>query len=161
MHIIDREILKQVSSQDTTNSGSGTTVGLATKEPEQKIATSGSTSLTSAKKEAAAIPVPAQQALTQEDRLIKAIKENDTAEFNEILQNKALFNTNFTKNNYNLTMLVLEHGSSEIFKFYLNLVRGVKKQIKFTQKNTVLLTIFTNATVNRAEKTAAYSRSRN
>ncbi len=76
--------------------------------------------------------------MSLEDRLIRSIKEGDKEGIRQMLGNRALFNTMFTKNNYNLTMLVLENGSTETFLFFLGVLRGIKKLIKFTQKNIVL-----------------------
>ena len=82
-----------------------------------------------------------QKELTLEEKLIKCIKNGDQDGIKQILGNRALFNTLFTEKNYNLTMLILEHGSTATFLFYLNLVRGLKKVIKFTQRNTVFISI--------------------
>ena len=83
--------------------------------------------------------IPKEQInMTLEEQLIKALEDNDSARFNVILENRALFNSIFTENNYNLTMLVLDHGSEDMFNSYLELMKKLKKKIKFTQKNTVI-----------------------
>jgi len=94
------------------------------------------------------------QNLTQEEKLIKCIENNDTITLKQVLQNKALFNTIFTVNNLNLTMLILEKGNTDTFLFYMDLIRSFGKQIKFTQKNTVFFQAYFKG--NRKVKIVVY-----
>jgi len=75
--------------------------------------------------------------LTPEESLIKAIKEHDVESLNAKFENKALFTSIFTKDNYNLTMLVLDQGSKETFDYYMKYLGERNRKIKFVQKNTV------------------------